>query len=172
MYNNQWKNSIPGPGAYIHIQDTNLDLTKTDKKSNNKKGQVYNNTKNDLEKINNTKFNNLVNNSIKEEDVPPIGLYNPEIVNSIDYKIKKRAYETKNNNVAFNSTFNKKNKKKNIFIDCEESNLGPGYYYREKKKKDNKISSFFHLPEFKRNIKTNLNIKVGLGKYNLDSYND
>lgn len=166
MYNNQWKNSIPGPGAYIPIQDKNLE------KNNKKKGQVYNNTKNDLERLNNTKINNLVNNVIKEEDVPPIGLYNPEIVNSIDYKVKKRVYESRNKNVAFNSTFNKKIKKKNIVIDCEESNLGPGYYYKEKKKKDNKISAVFHSPEFRRNINTNLNTKVGPGKYNLSSYND
>ena len=171
MYNNQWKNSIPGPGAYIPIQDKDLDMSKEDKKSN-KKGELYNNTKNDLERLNNTKINNLVNNVIKEEDVPPIGLYNPEIVNSIDYKIKKKAYESRNDNVAFNSTFNKKYKKKNIVIDCEESNLGPGYYYRDKKKKDNKISAVFHLPEFKRNVNTNLNTNVGPGKYNLNSYND
>ena len=172
MYNNQWKNSIPGPGAYNPKQDTILDMNKSEK-LNKKKGEVYNNTKNDLERLNNTKMNNLINNIIKEEeDVPPIGLYNPEIVNSIDYKVKKKAYESRNNNVAFNTTFNKKNKKKNIVIDCEESNLGPGYYYRDKKKKDNKISAVFHSPEFKRNINTNLNINIGPGKYNLNSYND
>ena len=85
--------------------------------------------------------------------------------------IKKKVYETRNNNVAFTTTYNKKNKN-NIVINCEESNLGPGYYYRDYKKKDNKLSPVFHLPEFRRNNYNKIQGTVGPGEYNLNSYND
>ena len=170
--NLKWKNSIPGPGFYIYEKDKNINLNKNNNK-NNKKGKLYNTTKIDLERQDNIKVNNLVNDESKDEDNPPLGLYNPDIINSIDYKIKKKVYETRNSDVAFSSTFNKKKKKKsNIEINCEDSNLGPGYYYHEKKRKDNKLSPVFHLPEFKRNIYSNLNTNLGPGKYNLNSYND
>lgn len=169
MYNLKWKNSIPGPGTYEPLNENDINISKENKNSNQKEnGKLFNTTRNDLERINVIK--NLINNELKEDEVPPIGLYNPQIVNSIDYKIKKKAYESRNDNVAFTSTFNKKSKKKNIVINCEESNLGPGYYYRENKKKDNKLSPVFHLPEFKKNKKTNP--IVGPGDYNLNSYNE
>ena len=172
MYNLNWKNFIPGPGFYDANNDKNLNLNKTNKNFH-KKGKIFNSTKIDLERQGNSKINNLVNKKIKEEEVPPLGSYNPEIVNSIDYKVKKKAYESRNNKVAFTSTYDRKKKKKNnIIIDCQESNLGPGYYYHENKKKDIQLSAVFHLPEFKRNIKRNVNPIVGPGKYNLNSYND
>ena len=176
MYNLNWKNFIPGPGFYESNKDKNLNMSKTNKNFN-KKGRLFNNTKNDLERYDSVKMNNLINQNYKEEEVPPLGSYNPEIVNSIDYKVKKKAYESKNNKVAFNSTYNRKKKKNNIIINCEESNLGPGYYYHENKKKDIKLSAVFHLPEFRRNINIKTNVSstspiVGPGKYNINSYND
>ena len=167
MYNNNYKNSIPGPGFYESKKDS-----QNKKNKNSKKSKIYNNSKNDLVRYTNTKINNLINN-FKDKEIPPIGLYNPEIINSIDYKIKKKAYESRNNNVAFTTTFNKKNKKvkNNIAINCDESNIGPGYYYREYKKKDNRLSPAFHLPEFK-NINTNIKTNIGPGEYNLNAYND
>lgn len=167
MYNMNWKNEIPGPGFYEikkEVSMSNVD------KNNSKKGKVYNNAKNDLEKHSNIKIQNLITNGLKEDEIPPIGIYNPGIIDSIDYKIRKKVYESRNKNIAFTTTFNKKKNKKNIDIDCEEANLGPGYYYREKKRKDNKLSAVFHLPEFKTTPK--INTMVGPGQYNLDSYND
>ena len=173
MYNLKWKNEIPGPGFYHpkidNINRNYFNFSKTNKNFN-KKGQLYSTTKNDLDRYDYIKGNSI-SNEIKE-DIPPIGIYNPEIINSIDYKIRKRAYETRNKNVAFSSTFNnKKKRKKNIIIDCQNSNIGPGYYYHEKKRQDNKLSPVFHLPEFKRN-NSSINIMNGPGEYNLDSYNN
>jgi len=168
MYNLNWKSGVPGPGFYSPDNHSKR-LNKTSKNFN-KRGQFFSTTKNDLEKYNYNKINN--SSDELKDSVPPIGLYNPDIVSSIDYKVKKNVYETKNQKVAFSSSFNKRKKKKNnIVINCENSNLGPGYYYHERKKIDNKLSPPFHLPEFKRNIKSNVNIFVGPGKYELDSYN-
>ena len=167
MYN-KWKQSTPGPGFYEPKKDINTyNINK-----NSQKGKLYNNAKNDLERYSNIKMNNLITNRLNNEEIPPIGLYNPGIINSIDYNIKKKIYESRNDNVAFTTTFNKKKKKKNINIDCEESNLGPGYYYREKKKNDDQLSPVFHLPEFKTKSNINTDIMVGPGDYNLNSYND
>ena len=168
MYNLNWKRGVPGPGFYSP-DNRSSKLNKTSKNFH-KRGQLFNTTKNDLEKYNYNKLNNPTDEL--KDSAPPIGLYNPEIVSSIDYKIKKNVYETKNQKVAFSSSYNKRKKKNyNIIINCENSNLGPGYYYHERKKIDNKLSPPFHLPEFKRNIKSNINNLVGPGKYDLDSYN-
>jgi len=168
MYNLSWKSGVPGPGFYSPDNHSNK-LNKTGKNFN-KRGQLFSTTKNDLEKYNYNKINN--SSDELKDSVPPIGLYNPEIVSSIDYKVKKKVYETKNQKVAFSSSFNKRKKtKNNIVINCENSNLGPGYYYHDRKKIDNRLSPPFHLPEFKRNIRSNANIFVGPGKYDLDSYN-
>ena len=167
MYNLAWKSGVPGPGFYS--PDNHSKKINKASKDLSKRGQLFNTTKNDLEKYNYNKINNSINEL--KDSVPPIGLYNPEIVTSIDYKVKKNVYESKNQKAAFSSSFNKRKKKNNIVINCENPNLGPGYYYHERKKIDNRLSPPFHLPEFRRNLKSNINILVGPGKYDLDSYN-
>jgi hypothetical protein len=170
--NLKWKQSVPGPGFYGSERDIQYILSQKNKKI--KKGTIYNSNKADMERQNNIKINNLIKDEIKKEEIPPLGLYNPDVITSIDYKIKKNAYESRNNNnIAFTTTFNKKKKKKNnIEVNCINSNLGPGYYYHEKRNIDTKLSPVFHLPEFKKNSNPNININVGPGKYNIDSYNE
>ena len=170
--NLKWKKTIPGPGFYDSEKNMQYIFNKKGQK-NKKTGKIYNSTKLDLERLDSIKVNNLVKDENKDGEVPPLGTYNPDIINSIDYKIKKRAYESRNNNIAFTTTFYRKKKKKNnIEVNCENSNLGPGYYYHDKKIIDTRLSPAFHLPEFKRNLNTNMNTIVGPGKYNIDSYNE
>ena len=90
---------------------------------------------------------------------------------SIDYNNKKKVFEKKNSKSAFESTFNKKKKIKNK-IDKNNINIGPGYYYHEKKKKDLKPSPQFYLPQNDNSDKwfKNSYPNVGPGKYDIDNY--
>jgi hypothetical protein len=164
-------NNIENENDYEAIEFSFLEEKKSSKDKNENQLNINNNIN---ENKNNIKINNLIKDEIKKEEVPPLGLYNPDVITSIDYKIKKNAYESRNNNnIAFTTTFNKKKKKKNnIEVNCINSNLGPGYYYHEKRNIDTKLSPVFHLPEFKKNSNPNININVGPGKYNIDSYNE
>ena len=56
MYNLSWKNGVPGPGFYSPDDHSNK-FSKTSKHFN-KRGQLFNTTKNDLEKYNYNKINN------------------------------------------------------------------------------------------------------------------
>ena len=51
-------------------------------------------------------------NQEKNKEIPPIGIYNADMIFTIDYKNRKKVYETKNNKVAFDSTYNSKDSKK------------------------------------------------------------
>ena len=90
---------------------------------------------------------------------------------SIDYNNRKKVFETKNNKVAFKSTFNKKKKNAEKKIDKNNINIGPGYYYREKKKTNLKPTPQFYIPEYQYDKWfKNQNPIVGPGKYDIDNY--
>ena len=161
--NTKWKYFVPGPGYYNpeeiksqSFRSLNTSYTNTFIKVRNNKNKTL-----QLKKI-------LLNQKKEvKENSPPIGLYNPDTAFTIEYRSKKKAYETNHSNVAFDSSFNKKNEKK-----VEISNLGPGYYFREKKIKNLRPSPQFQKPE-KEAIKKWLvdpNPGVGPGKYDVDNY--
>jgi len=165
VINNKWKYSIPGPGYYNTDEDNKLDMNKKFTKTFYGKN-IFNliNKTNPLKRFSFRK-------KITKDKIPPIGTYNPDLIFSIDYNNKKKVFETKNSKSAFETTFNKKKKIKNK-IDKNNVNIGPGYYYHEKKQTNLKPSPQFYSSHYNNSDKwfKNSNPNVGPGKYDISDY--
>ena len=167
IVNTKWKYCVPGPGYY------NPEEIKT------RSYKPFNNTFYKTKFFNLNKNRNLpikklalLNVEFNKEKSPPIGLYNPDMIFTIDYKNKKKVFETKNNKVAFDTTYDKNKKKK---IDNNNNiNIGPGYYYHEKIKTNLKQSPQFysHENESRKKWFDNSNPNLGPGHYDLINYFD
>ena len=97
------------------------------------------------------------------EVMPDVGTYDPNKTMTIAYKAKKNANCYKGENVAFN-THKKKEK------EVERSNLGPGFYYKEKVKGKEQVSPPFHQSDIKfRNKEQH---SIGPGQYDPRSFFD
>ena len=159
--NLKWKYSVPGPGYYnpeeIKTQSFKPFTTFY-------KNKFYNFNKNKEIPIKKIVLQNL---HLTKEQSPPIGLYNPDMVFTIDYKNKKKVFETKNNKVAFSSSYNKNKKQKKI--DKNNVNVGPGYYYHEKINKNLKQSPQFYIHENESKKKWFDN-DIGPGHYDINNY--
>lgn len=118
----------------------------------------------------------LVNNSFTANnddkfEVPAVGTYNLDRINSIEYNIAKNASKFSLINAPFNSLskrFNKDAHTKN------STDLGPGYYYKYQKYKPNPYSHGFNSSDNKfgnSSIEGEKN-PLGPGQYNKDSYFD
>ena len=95
------------------------------------------------------------------------------MIYSIDYNNKKKVFESKNSKAAFESTFNKKKKKIKNKIDKNNNiNIGPGYYYHEKKTQNLKPSPQFYILRNNNSDKwfQDSNPDVGPGKYDIENY--
>ena len=162
----KWQYETPGPGSYINPYNMNKnegvvnyrDMIIHMEKAKSLSKTHYNNN----EDNNSRMINPLLNRKMK---VPPVGLYNPERIFTIDYnnqrKKLKRPYPK---DVAFSSGMSKSINK------GEYSNLGPGYYYKEKKIDNKQV-----YPPFRQGDKKWKNNYVGEyltgpGQYNMDSY--
>jgi hypothetical protein len=165
VINNKWKYSIPGPGYYNTDEDNKLDMNKKFTKTFYGKN-IFNliNKTNPLKRFSFRK-------KITKDKIPPIGTYNPDLIFSIDYNNKKKVFETKNSKSAFETTFNKKKKIKNK-VDKNNVNIGPGYYYHEKKQTNLKPSPQFYSSHYNNSDKwfKNSNPNVGPGKYDINDY--
>ena len=165
VINNKWKYSIPGPGYYNTDEDNKLDMNKKFTKTFYGKN-IFNliNKTNPLKRFSFRK-------KITKDKIPPIGTYNPDLIFSIDYNNKKKVFETKNSKSAFETTFNKKKKIKNK-VDKNNVNIGPGYYYHEKKQTNLKPSPQFYSSHYNNSDKwfKNSNPNVGPGKYDISDY--
>lgn len=101
----------------------------------------------------------------KNRDIqPPVGTYDPQKTFTIAYNAKKKANEKKFENIAFNTHKEPKNKK-NI-----KSNIGPGFYYKEKPIHQKQIYPPFHQSDIK--FRTQEGIEIGPGQYDPRSYFD
>ena len=166
--NAKWKYSIPGPGYYNSEENKSNSNNKFAKTFYGK--NIFNLIKNDYNE-NNPFRKSIFKKQLKKEKSPPIGTYNPGMIFSIDYNNRKKVFETKNNKVAFKSTFNKKKKNQKNKIDKSDINIGPGYYYHEKKNKDLKPSPQFYISQYQSDKWfNNQNPNVGPGKYDIDNY--
>ena len=169
IVNTKWKYCVPGPGYYNpeEIKTHAFRPFNTFYKTN-----FFNLNKN---KNKNLAIKKVIidSNKLIKEKAPPIGLYNPDMAFTIDYKNKKKVFETKNNKVAFDSTYNKKKKNKKIEKN-DNVNIGPGYYYHEKIIKNLRPSPQFHLPENESRKKwfSNSNCNIGPGHYDINNYFD
>ncbi len=97
----------------------------------------------------------------EEQPMPSVGSYNPR--NSIEYNVMQKAHRF-NKNIPFNT-------KEERFIKkiVKDGHLGPGYYYKEKKKKYKKVV-LSPIKKFKSENSSSTN--VGPGQYELESYFD
>ena len=116
---------------------------------------------------NHIEYNNINKNN-RSESVPPVGLYRPEMIYSIDYRNRKKILENKNvDGVAFDSGVDRKSMKKSQ----TGVNIGPGYYFKEKF-----IRNVQNYPPFNQSSKKNddsyWNLSNSPGDYNIDSYYD
>jgi hypothetical protein len=169
IVNTKWKYCVPGPGYYNpeEIKSQSFRPFKTFYKT-----KFFNAGKTKDLPIKKVVLNS---NQLIKEKAPPVGLYNPDMVFTIDYKNKKKVFETKNNKVAFHTTFNKKKKEKKT--DNTNPNIGPGYYYHETINKNLRPSPQFHIPKNEprnnnSNWFVNSNPNVGPGKYEINNYFD
>ena len=155
----KWQYKTPGPGSYIDI-NSNSSIGKI------KEYTLNNFYKNPIFSIYNNinKPNNLHNLTSKKDVIPPIGLYNPDMIYTIDYNVKKKNKDN-NGKIAFDSGVPKEKKE-------EKSSLGPGYYYREKKIIKKQIMPPFNQGDIKSKYLDSNQMLNGPGQYNLDSYYD
>ena len=160
--NMKWQFETPGPGSYIN-QNTNSKIGKITKFSNI--NNIYRMNK-FIPNYNHIEYNNINKNN-RSESVPPVGLYRPEMIYSIDYRNRKKILENKNvDGVAFDSGVDKKSMKKSQ----TGVNIGPGYYFKEKF-----IRNVQNYPPFNQSSKKNdynVNSFNGPGDYIIDSYYD
>ena len=159
-------NSLPGPGYYNWNKDqftrTARSLPKNSFNNNNKK--LFTNSKSDLINVNEmSKFTR------DKFFVPPIGLYNPYIITSIDYNNKAKI------NAFIDKTvvgFGSQEKKGCSFVSKDNNKLvGPGIYYKNPNKTTKQNNAPFNQNK-KRFDYNEKNINPGPGSYELNSYEE
>ena len=154
-------NDYPGPGSY-----EKKDGFSKENKSNIKKQNIFTNYKTDLNLI------KEIDKIPKEEFItPPVGLYNPNIISSMEYNAKSKI-----NPYADEKRigFGIQEKKGMSFITKENNrNIGPGRYYKNKKM-DMKQNNFpFNQSNKRFNYEQLYNNKMpGPGTYDINSFDD
>ena len=168
--NLKWQMNTPGPGSYInpysatgtcntvYINGLYLDI---------RKGKEILRPKSTNVKV-----------MKKKIESPDMNYYDPQKLFSIGYNNKKKLKEGRESeklNIAFNShNTNKKNNIENGTRFKEKtirSNLGPGYYYKEKVNKVTQINPPFHDSDLK--YRDNYEqYEIGPGQYDSRSYFD
>ena len=154
-------NDYPGPGSY-----EKKDGFSKENKSNIKKQNIFTNYKTDLNLI------KEIYKIPKEEFItPPVGLYNPNIISSMEYNAKSKI-----NPYADEKRigFGIQEKKGMSFITKENNrNIGPGRYYKNKKM-DMKQNNFpFNQSNKRFNYEQLYNNKMpGPGTYDINSFDD
>ena len=156
------KYKAPGPGYYDPKMDS---IALNNERLNKNKDNIFFNirklrNKKKVEKLrnlDNNQFVNGVNASVEEfkykEKIPPVGYYYPELVNTIDYKNKKKMLDFKHEGVAFVRTIKNRLKKSSSTSEL----LGPGYYNINR---DVKKNIYFQInPPFHSSSKRDLTPK-------------
>lgn len=158
----KWKFDTPGPGSYIdpYSATGTFNTVKF-------RGMIINIEK--AKSLSRTHYENLNADirqfNINKNVVPPVGQYNPDMIFSINYNNQKKKIKQANNkDVAFNSGKSKKGDK------IELDNLGPGYYYHEKKKISKQMYPPFNQSDRKWKNQYVGEFITGPGQYNIDSY--
>lgn len=164
----KWKNEVPGPGSYLTFYNNrNQDKKIFDEFSfmrytlNRVRSLSKNEELKDLRQLKDALQ--------KQKAVPPVGLYNSDLIFSINYNNQKKARQNaKLGDVAFSTSVKKR------FSNSQKGNenIGPGYYYREKKIKKKEVGPPFLASEKKDKGDSKSQFITGPGQYNLDSYFD
>lgn len=154
-------NDYPGPGAYEQ-----KDGFSQENKNNIKKNNIYTNYKNDLEL-----FKELEKIPKEVFNTPPVGLYNPNIVSSMEYNAKSKINPYIDEKFV---GFGSQEKKVSSFISKENNkNIGPGRYYKNKKLDMKQNNAPFNLSNKRFNYELMYNNKMpGPGSYDINSFDD
>ena len=153
-------NDYPGPGTYEKKDSFSQD------KNNIKKKNIYTNYKTDLELIKELE-------KIPKEvfSTPPVGLYNPNIISSMEYNAKSKINPYIDEKFV---GFGSQEKKLMSFISKENNkNIGPGRYYKNKKLDMKQNSAPFNQSNKRFNYEQIYNNKLpGPGSYDINSFDD
>jgi hypothetical protein len=157
--------NFPGPGHYNWHNDqltrTARSLPKNNYINNSK---LFTNSKSDL-----TNVKEMSKYSKEKYSVPPIGLYNPYIITSIDYNNKAKINTFVDKTVV---GFGSQEKKECSFIPKENNNLvGPGIYYRNPNKNIKQNNVPFNKNEKRFNYNEQ-NKNPGPGSYEINSFEE
>lgn len=162
---NDEKFNYPGPGYYFWNKDYLTRTTRSLSKNNfNNNKKLFTNSKLDLINVKEiTKYEK------EKYIVPPIGLYNPYIITSIDYNNKSKI------NSFIDKTlvgFGSQEKKRSNFISKDNNKLvGPGIYYKSSSKITKQNNAPFNQNDkrFDYNMK---NENPGPGSYEVNSFEE
>lgn len=154
----------PGPGHYNWYKDQFTRTAHSLSKNSFNNSKLFTNSKSDL--INVKELNKF---SREKFMVPPIGLYNPYIITSIDYNNKAKINTFTDKTVV---GFGSQEKKGNSLVPKDNNKLiGPGIYY----KNPNKTARQNIVP-FNRNEKrfdyNEKNKNPGPGSYEINSFDE
>ena len=157
------KEDYPGPGSYENKDGFNANQ---ENKDNIKKNNIFTNYKTDLELI-----KELEKMPKDEFSTPPVGLYNPNIISSMEYNAKSKINPYADEKII---GFGVQEKKGMSFINKENNrNIGPGRYYKNKKidMKQNNVP--FNQSNKRFNYEQLYNNKMpGPGTYDINSFDD
>ena len=157
-------NEMPGPGYYIN-SDNNYNNYEEEFDNNNNSKNILNDNNNNneiLKKYQNEKFN-----------VPGVGTYNPNIVLSLNYKVKSNVNPFVNKKKVGFSSQEKRFENNDKKLGNNDNNiLGPGLYYNEKPKlfKQNVVP--FNQGKRRFSVKKDDFPLLGPGSYELSNLND
>ena len=154
-------NDYPGPGTYEKNDSFSLD-----NKNNIKKKNIYTNYKTDLELI-----KELEKVPKEVYSTPPVGLYNPNIISSMEYNAKSKINPYIDEKFV---GFGIQEKKGMSFISKENNrNIGPGRYYKNKKIDEKQNNAPFNHSNKRFNYEQIYNNKFpGPGSYDVNSFDD
>ena len=160
-------NDYPGPGTY---EQKNGCLSQENKNKNNinnkKNNNVYTNYKTDLELV------KELDKIPKEEfSNPPVGLYNPNIISSMEYNVKSKINPYIDQKIV---GFGVQDKKGDSLISKDNNrSVGPGRYYKSKIMDLKQNSSPFNQSDKRFNYEHMYNNKFpGPGSYEINSFDD
>ena len=155
-------NDYPGPGTYEKKSGFELE-----DKSNLKKNNIFTNYKTDLELI-----KELVKIPREEFHNPPVGLYNSNILSSMEYNAKSKINPYIDEKIV---GFGTQEKKGMSFISKDNNrNIGPGRYYKNKNMnmKQNNVPFNQSNKRFNYELEYNNNNIPGPGSYDINSFDD
>ena len=153
----------PGPGSYEQKDSFNPENKNN---INIKKNNIFTNYKTDLEVL-----KELEKIPKEEFSTPPVGLYNPNIISSMEYNAKLKINPYSDEKIV---GFGAQEKKGMSFISKENNrNIGPGRYYKNKKIDIKQNNVAFNQSNKRFNYEQIYNNKMpGPGTYDINSFDD
>ena len=152
---------MPGPGYYLN-SDNNINEDDEFDNNNKSKNIVDNSTNEILKKYQNEKFS-----------VPGVGTYNPNIVLSLNYKVKSNVNPFVNKKKVGFSSQEKRFENNDKKIGNNDNHiLGPGLYYNEKPKSFKQNVVPFNQGNRRFSLKKDDFPLLGPGSYELSNLND